>query len=210
MAFRVFTPGSRITARNRDRSFFRPWGVLGGKAAGLSDMVLNPGRDDFKRLGNIDTAILQPGDVLEIRSAGGGGRGNPLEREIWRVAQDVARGYVSGEAAERDYGVVIRDGVADEAATASLRASRAVPTAHFHYGPERDGYEAQWTSAAYDLLTEILAGLPIHWRFFTKTEIFRRMNDRSGPDGVAAALLDVRTRFKEMPEPALARKEAAE
>ncbi|MCJ9746712.1 hydantoinase B/oxoprolinase family protein, partial [Neorhizobium sp. SHOUNA12A] len=80
MAFRVFSPGSRITARNRDRSFFRPWGTLGGRAAGLSDMVLNPGRDDFQRLGNIDTAVLQPGDVLEIRSAGGGGRGNPVER----------------------------------------------------------------------------------------------------------------------------------
>ncbi len=70
MAFRVFAPDSRVTARNRDRSFFRPWGVLGGKAAGLSDMVVNPGRHDAKRLGNIDTVVLQPGDVLEIRSAG--------------------------------------------------------------------------------------------------------------------------------------------
>jgi N-methylhydantoinase B len=86
MAFRVFSPGSRITARNRDRSFFRPWGTLGGRAAGLSDMVLNPGRDDFQRLGNIDTAVLQPGDVLEIRSAGGGGRGNPDR------TRDLARG----------------------------------------------------------------------------------------------------------------------
>nr|WP_254701493.1 hydantoinase B/oxoprolinase family protein [Neorhizobium galegae] len=132
MAFRVFSPGSRITARNRDRSFFRPWGTLGGRAAGLSDMVLNPGRDDFQRLGNIDTAVLQPGDVLEIRSAGGGGRGNPVERETWRVAQDVARGYVSSEAAERDYGVVIRDGTVDEAETGKVRAARATPTGHFH------------------------------------------------------------------------------
>lgn len=210
MAFRVFSPGSRITARNRDRSFFRPWGLLGGKAAGLSDMALNPGRDDYRRLGNIDTAILQPGDVLEIRSAGGGGRGNPLEREVWRVVRDVERGYVSAEAAERDYGVVIRDAVLDEAATESLRASRSTPIGHFNYGPERDGYEAQWTPAAYDLLTDILAGLPIHWRFFTKTEIFRRMKGRVGPEGVSAALSDVRARFKEMPEPLIATKEAAE
>lgn len=210
MAFRVFSPDSRITARNRDRSFFRPWGTLGGKAAGLSDMVLNPGSDEFKRLGNIDTAILQPGDVLEIRSAGGGGRGNPIEREVWRVAQDVARGYVSAEAAERDYGVVIQDGVVDEAGTEKLRAARAVPDKHFHYGPERDGYEAQWTREAYDLLTEILQGLPIHWRFFTKTEIFRRMKGRVGADGVAAAFADVKARFKDMPEPLVERKEAAE
>ncbi|WP_105401717.1 hydantoinase B/oxoprolinase family protein [Neorhizobium sp. T7_12] len=210
MAFRVFSPGSRITARNRDRSFFRPWGTLGGRAAGLSDMALNPGRDDFQRLGNIDTAVLQPGDVLEIRSAGGGGRGNPVERETWRVAQDVARGYVSSQAAERDYGVVIRDGMVDEAETEKVRAARTAPTGYFHYGPEREGYEAQWTPQAYDLLTDLLQGLPIHWRFFTKTEIFRRMKGRVGAEGVAAAFADVRARFTNMPSPAEARKEAAE
>lgn len=210
MAFRVFAPGSRITARNRDRSFFRPWGVLGGRAAGLSDMVLNPGTDRYLRLGNIDTAVLQPGDVLEIRSAGGGGRGNPLERETWRVARDVERGYVSVEAAERDYGVVISGGVIDEEATARLRSLTGAHAGHFHFGPEREGYEAQWTPAAYALLTEILAGLPIHWRFFAKTEIFRRMKDRAGHDGVAAAFADVRTRFMEMPEPASAVRLAAE
>lgn len=43
MAFRVFAPDTRITARNRDRSRFRPWGVLGGRAAGLAEMVVNPG-----------------------------------------------------------------------------------------------------------------------------------------------------------------------
>ncbi|RCS22574.1 hydantoin utilization protein B [Phyllobacterium salinisoli] len=210
MAFKVFAPGSRITARNRDRSFFRPWGVLGGRAAGLSDMVLNPGADRYQRLGNIDTAVLQPGEVLEIRSAGGGGRGNPLERDVWRVARDVERGYVSVEAAERDYGVVIRDGMVDEPATATLRSQAAAPVEHFHFGPEREGYEAQWTPDAYALLTDILAGLPIHWRFFAKTEIFRRMQNKTGHDGVAAAFAEVRARFQELPEPALAQRLAVE
>ena len=210
MAFRVFAPGSRITARNRDRSFFRPWGVLGGRAASLSDMVLNPGTDRYLRLGNIDTAVLQPGDILEIRSAGGGGRGDPLARETWRVARDVERGYVSVEAAEREYGVVIRDGVIDEITTARRRALSVVRAGHFHFGPEREGYEAQWTPAAYALLTDILAGLPIHWRFFAKTEIFRRMQDGAGHAGVAAAFAEVRARFQEMPEPVLAGRLAAE
>lgn len=210
MAFKVFSPGSRITARNRDRSFFRPWGVLGGHAAGLSDMVLNPGTDRFQRLGNIDTAILQPGDVLEIRSAGGGGRGNPLEREASRVLKDVERGYVSREAAEREYGVIIRDGALDVGATNKLRSERAAHSGHFHFGPERDGYEAQWTPAAYDLLTDILGGLPIHWRFFVKTEIFRRMKDRSDYEGVVAAFKEVKERFKEMPDPVLPNRDAGE
>ncbi|MCA1283958.1 hydantoinase B/oxoprolinase family protein [Salipiger bermudensis] len=201
MAFRVFTPDSRITARNRDRSFFRPWGTDGGRAAGLADMVVNPDTPDARRMGSKDTAILQPGDVLEVRSAGGGGRGNPAEREPWRVARDVARGYVSPEAAERDYGVILRDGEVDEAATEAARAAMPAPSAaFFHYGPEREGYEARWTNEAYDRLTEILGSLPIHWRFFTKTEIFRRI-EGSGAVAVEAAFEATCARFPELPRP---------
>ncbi|MDP0927165.1 hydantoinase B/oxoprolinase family protein [Paracoccus onubensis] len=201
MSFRVFAPDTRITARNRDRSFFRPWGVLGGRAAGLSDMVINPGTGDERRLGNTDTAVLQPGDVLEIRSAGGGGRGNPRKREPWRVARDVACGHVSIRAAQEEYGVVLKAGVVDEAATASLRARVQAQDAHFHYGPEREGYESRWTDAAYDRLTQILSELPVHWRFFTKTEIFRRMSGRSGAEGVEEAFAETRARFPELPLP---------
>ncbi len=199
MAFRVFAPDSRITARNRDRSFFRPWGILGGKAAGLAEMIVNPGTLEERRTGSADTAILGPGDVLLVRSAGGGGRGNPFEREVWRVEQDVARGYVSADAARRDYGVVVGD--AD--ATAALRAQATEHEGHFHFGPERDGFEARWTNAAYEALTAILAALPIHWRFFAKTEIFRRM-DGSGPDAVRRAFDAVCARFPDLPRPALA------
>tara|TARA_R110000850_G_scaffold96328_1_gene201463 strand:- start:1015 stop:3000 length:1986 start_codon:yes stop_codon:yes gene_type:complete len=202
MAFRVFAPDSRITARNRDRSRFRPWGVLGGKAAGLSDMVVNPDTPDERRLGSADTAILQPGDVLEVRSAGGGGRGDPMLREPWRVASDVARGYVSEAAAASEYGVMLTGTEVDEAATAALRAKAIPHTGHFHYGPERTAYEAQWTDAAYDLLTELLAALPIHWRFFVKTEIFRRMPGRAGAEGVKAAFEETCARFPELPRPA--------
>ena len=201
MAFRVFTPDSRITARNRDRSFFRPWGTDGGRAAGLADMVVNPGTPGERRMGSKDTAILQPGDVLELRSAGGGGRGNPRDREPWRVARDVARGYVSAKAAARDYGVILKNGEVDETATEAARAAMPAPSAaFFHYGPEREGYEARWTDEAYDRLTEILGGLPIHWRFFTKTEIFRRL-DGTGAAAVEAAFKATCARFPQLPRP---------
>lgn len=209
MAFRVFAPDTRITARNRDRSFFRPWGTLGGHAAGLSDMMINPGTAHERPLGNVDTAVLEPGDVLEIRSAGGGGRGNPTERDPWRVVRDVKRGQVSREAARAVYGVVIDAGDLDVAATKALRATVTPHGGHFHYGPERDGYEAQWTAAAYDHLTEILMQLPIHWRFFAKTEIFRRMDGRLGADGVALSFAETCDRFPEIPRP-IAVSEAAQ
>ncbi|WP_417727774.1 hydantoinase B/oxoprolinase family protein [Roseovarius sp.] len=200
MAFRVFAPDTRITARNRDRSFFRPWGVLGGRAAGLSDMVVNPGTAEERRLGNVDTAVLQPGDVLQIRSAGGGGRGAPQEREPWRVARDVTCGYVSVNAAYNDYGVVMDGGRVDEGATERRRAYLPRHDGPFHFGPEREGYERRWTPEAYDRLTEILMGLPIHWRFFTKTEIFRRMTEgRSGRAGVEQAFAETCARFPDLP-----------
>ncbi|MCP5154001.1 MAG: hydantoinase B/oxoprolinase family protein [Ectothiorhodospiraceae bacterium] len=202
LEFRVFAPDSRITARNRDRSRFRPWGTLGGGAAGPSDMVVNPGTADERRLGNIDVAVLQPGDVLHIRSAGGGGRGNPLAREPWRVARDVARGYVSEQAAGTLYGVVLVGTEVDEKATAALREAMAAEAgegrrAFFDFGPERGEHEALWTDAAYAGLTAVLAGLPVHWRFFVKTELFRRMGRETRDLGAALAL--VRARYPQIP-----------
>ena len=71
---------------------------------------------------------LAAGSVVELNTGGGGGYGNPLEREPERVRADVLDGYVSREAAASDYGVVLDDALAvDDAATAELRASRSAP-----------------------------------------------------------------------------------
>ena len=184
--FTVFAPNSRVTARNRDRCRFRPWGTLGGKAGAPSDFVLNPGTPRQKVLGNIDLVTMDPGDVLHIHSPGGGGRGDPLEREADRVAQDVRRGYLSADAAARDYGVVLRDAVVDEAATASLREARRQPIAgHFDFGPERLAHERIWTDQAYAEMTTIMNDLPFHWRFFVKTRLFAMLREPAG-DGAAA------------------------
>ena len=57
--------------------------------------------------------------------AGGGGSGDPLERDVGRVRDDVARGYVSLEAAREDYGVALdRDLDIDAHATARLRGKK--------------------------------------------------------------------------------------
>ena len=55
--------------------------------------------------GKIDSEPLKPGDVLVIESGGGGGYGNPHDRSRATVADDVRNGYVTAEAAERDYGM---------------------------------------------------------------------------------------------------------
>jgi N-methylhydantoinase B len=60
-----------------------------------------------------------------VEFAGGGGWGDPLEREVGRVRDDVARGYVSLAAAREDYGVALdRDLGIDADATARLRGKK--------------------------------------------------------------------------------------
>ena len=201
--FKVFAPNTRITARNRDRSRFRPWGTLGGKAGAPSDFVLNPGTDRERILGNIDFVVAEPGDIVHIHSPGGGGRGDPLTREPERVLEDVARGYVSVAAALRDYGVVIRDGAVDAAATMAARAERPAPgSGLYDYGPEREAFEMVWPKPAYDELSAILARLPQHWRSFVKSKVFDVVRDggQAGPADVAAAVRAVRQRFPAVPD----------
>jgi N-methylhydantoinase B len=71
-------------------------------------------------------ASLKKDDAFLIRGGGGGGYGNPLERAIDEVVEDVRQGYVSIKAAAEHYRVVIdaETLAVDRAATERLRATR--------------------------------------------------------------------------------------
>jgi N-methylhydantoinase B len=69
----------------------------------------------------VATFQLQRGDVFAWTSEGGGGYGDPLDRDPARVAADVDQGIVSAERAQLDYGVVFRDGTVNSAQTAARR-----------------------------------------------------------------------------------------
>ncbi|WP_137127290.1 hydantoinase B/oxoprolinase family protein [Roseomonas sp. HF4] len=169
LEFRVQAPGTVVTARNRDRSRFRAWGVAGGRAGAPSEFWRNPGTERAQNLGNTDVVTLDPGDVVRIVCSGAAGWGPPWRRPVKAVLDDLDAGKISAVAAARDYGVV----PGDEAATAARRAAMAAqPARGFDAGPERDAYEAAWTAANYDALTEALARIPVHWRHFAKRQIF--------------------------------------
>ena len=69
---------------------------------------------------------IKRGEKLVRETPGGGGYGAPHARDPEAVARDVRFGFVSPEAAQRDYGVAVRtDGTLDAAATASLRRKAA-------------------------------------------------------------------------------------
>ena len=109
----VFRPEGQVTARGMERLRFAPWGVAGGRAGATGRAVLNPGTPGERALPKIDLLALEPGDVLSMRTPGGGGNGDPLERPIEAVAADVEAGLVTPAHARAAYGVVIADGVLD-------------------------------------------------------------------------------------------------
>ncbi len=102
-----------------------PWGTAGGMSGGMPRAVVNPGQPNEQVLKPLsDGNKLHYGDILRIETGGGGGRGHPFDRLPAAVLQDVLEGYVSVKAAQRDYGVVIREQQVDAAATFSLRQQR--------------------------------------------------------------------------------------
>ncbi|HYZ62234.1 MAG TPA: hydantoinase B/oxoprolinase family protein, partial [Acetobacteraceae bacterium] len=147
LEFCATAPDAFVTARNRDRTLFQPWGVQGGMPGAAGSFTLNPGTDRERDLGNTDALRLAPGDTLRIVSPGGGGRGDPFTRKPGAVLRDVQAGLVTLEGARRDYGVVITGGALDEAATQALRAGHP-PRPSFDPGPFRTAHEARWTEGA--------------------------------------------------------------
>ncbi len=107
--YRILSPC--LLQTNLDRTKFPPWGVMGGKDA-------LPGRVTVVRGGTGKSEIvckakgykLEAGDIVTLETGGGGGYGDPRARDLALVARDLTRGYVTVEAAARDYGVRIENG----------------------------------------------------------------------------------------------------
>jgi len=205
LEFTVYSPNTVVTARNRDRTRFRAWGLKGGKAGMPSQFWRNPDARKPVNLGNTDLLSVDPGDVIRIISSGGGGWGDPLDRPADKVLSDVRRGFVTLAAARRDYGVVLKGEVLDEKATAALRTRRKASKSGelFDYGPERNEYERTWNKETYDALTEVLAGLPVTWRHFVKLRIFQAIgngNRKDDPGTRKAVLAAFAALKKEFPQ----------
>ncbi len=104
------------------RSKCPPWGIAGGTAGEPGGNLLKlPGEKAFKWITGANIPV--PLNSLAIvRTGGGGGWGDPLERDAALVAADVAEGLISRRAAHELYGVVLRDSMSlDESATQRLR-----------------------------------------------------------------------------------------
>ena len=114
-----------------DRGFLGCYGVAGGMA-GLPYQASVDGRP---LPGLNDDVFLPAGTLLRLRTTGGGGWGDPFEREPELVGLDVLQGRVSRESAERDYGVLVGE---DGRVVEVRRPARAAPRPLLDRGP---GYE---------------------------------------------------------------------
>ncbi len=122
-----------------DRSILSCWGVNGGQAGRPFEVTIDPGGPHERVMAGLtDEEPVKAGEVIRIRTTGGGGWGDPLNRDPARVAADVRDGKVSGRGARDDYGVVLADGTVDAGATEALRAERRAArgeAAFFDRGP---------------------------------------------------------------------------
>lgn len=128
-----------------DRNVVPPFGVRNGRAGAPNRFrVRRDGREiePSNLPGKVTGFALKRGDVVIVESAGGGGYGNPLDRDPEAVAADVVQGYITSDRAQEAYGVVLRDGAVDVDTTVVRRRSArdaqvrlrvvAIPDDEFH------------------------------------------------------------------------------
>lgn len=173
--FRILQDDTFVLARGMERLRFRPWGAHGGHAGASAGLVLHRKGEAPRELGKIDLLPVVAGDEIEIRTPGGGGWGNPYERDTAAVLADVQRGLLSVEAARRDYGVALTgEGASlavDAAGSDALRA-QAKPKVTDRFGPERDAWDRVFPAAELDRLNAALFALPPAARPRRRKQVF--------------------------------------
>ena len=109
-----------------DRSRFLPWGTQGGSSGAAGANLLNPDHGDGgERLPGKFLRPLKRSDVYRLVQPGGGGYGDPLERDPEAIQEDAAQGKISAAHAREGYGVVLDEaGRVDTSATTALRERR--------------------------------------------------------------------------------------
>ena len=124
MGYQFLEPGE--ISIHDDRWLTYPWGVNGGLPGQRSNklMVRADGSSEWMQ-SKCDRIKVEPGDTLYFNTWGGGGWGDPLERDSAKVALEAKRGIVTTEGARR-YGVVLNGEYSvNETATAALRQTMA-------------------------------------------------------------------------------------
>jgi len=108
-----------------ERQRTQPWGLQGGLPGAFSETILKRSDGEVYKMRK-ETVTLRKGDSVRVVTSGGGGWGNPLERDVELVLRDVRNGGVSVKRAKDVYGVVIDEAKleVDREATQNVRHER--------------------------------------------------------------------------------------
>jgi len=90
-----------------ERKATPPWGLGGGTAGAVNGVEITSPDGAVRHVRKATQHPIAEGEVVRIMTGGGGGWGPPAERDPEAVRRDVREGYVSAEAAQRDYGVTV-------------------------------------------------------------------------------------------------------
>ena len=105
--YRLLADAEFTTAVNRSK--FPPWGVNGGLPGTYNYMLIIKSDGSETRVRKVSGERLKAGDLVSIRTAGGGGWGDPRKRDPEKVREDVMEGYITVDDAKRIYRVVLRE-----------------------------------------------------------------------------------------------------
>jgi len=201
--FQVNAPNTVITARGMERFRFQPWGRVGAGPGASGQTLVDPDEANARSIGKIDVLKVDPGTTVCILSPGGGGYGDPLDRDPAAVAKDVADGLVTAAAAGEDYGVVLLpNGSVDVSATERQRRERRTGRAasEFSFGKQREDYESRFPPALQDAVALELMSYPASSRHFLKEQVFDALAaEPPVHDDVVALRERVRAVFKTVP-----------
>jgi len=145
--YRMLVDCSTIVTADRVR--LGCYGVNGGQAGQPFGAYVDAEGRNEKLGGLVDDEPIKAGEILRVRTTGGGGWGDPLDRDTAKVLHDVMQGKVSRDSAKRDYGVIFAEGAddlrIDDAATENLRtemrAARTEPLEMIDRGPGMKMFE---------------------------------------------------------------------
>jgi len=100
-------------------------GVRGGGPGAPAQVMIRHADGRVEHAPPVHHVVVESDQRVTSLSPGGGGYGDPFERDVERVAHDVAEGWITIDRAREQYGVVIVDGEVDHAATEARRAELA-------------------------------------------------------------------------------------
>jgi N-methylhydantoinase B len=123
--YEVLDNDARFSLRSTKHTI-APKGIDGGANGKTGHCTLNPGKPDERAIpSRFSDHVLHPGDVFSLETPGGGGLGDPLQRDPRRVFSDVRNGYVTRERAREVYRVAVderdSDFILNESETRALR-----------------------------------------------------------------------------------------